>query len=115
MLQALLLMLVLIAVAAWMVAVAAALRIVRLAPVGRRLDVLFKLGWWRFDKVRELTGEAALPHTRRYLGAFLVFFAAIAAVAIAAILAAGGNSAGGQTSERVPLLYTNLISSSLET
>ena len=67
----------LVAIGAWIVAVMSALSIVQLAPAGQRMSIWFTLGWWRFDKIRAATGPAADPHIKRYVRAFMVFFAAI--------------------------------------
>ena len=66
-----------VAIGAWIVAVTSALSIAQLAPAGQRMSTWFTLGWWRFDKVRAATGPAADPHIKRYVRAFVVFFAAI--------------------------------------
>jgi hypothetical protein len=66
-----------VAIGAWIVAVMSALSIVQLAPAGQKMSIWFTLGWWRFDKIRTVTGPAADPHIKRYVRAFLVFFAAI--------------------------------------
>ena len=66
-----------VAIGAWIVAVISALSIVQLAPAGQKMSIWFTLGWWRFDKIRAATGPAADPHIKRYVRAFLVFFAAI--------------------------------------
>jgi hypothetical protein len=118
MLGMLLLVLALIAVVAWNIAVIAAFRIAKLAPAGQRLDAWLSLGWWRFAKVRELAGDAAIPHVKRYTQAFLAFFAAaVAALIIAGLLAIAeqnGTSSPGQAAAGVPLPIHTPYSSSLE-
>lgn len=108
----------LVAVVAWNIAVIAAFRIARLAPAGRRLDAWFSLGWWRFAKVRELAGDAAIPHIKRYIQAFLAFFAAVLTAMILAGLIAmaarSGASTEGQAAERLSLPLHPPNPSSLE-
>lgn len=112
----LLLVVVLAAVVAWNVAVIAAFRIARLAPAGQRLDTWFFLGWWKFAKVRELAGDAAIPHIKRYIQAFLAFFAAVLTAVIIVVLAAMA-AQNGTSEEEQPtafLPYATPNSSSLE-
>jgi hypothetical protein len=77
MLATVMVVLALAALAAWLVAVVSALAIVGLAPSGQKLKAYFALGWWRFARVAEIAGPAALPHIARYRTAFLAFFACI--------------------------------------
>lgn len=117
MLGILLLVLALIAVVAWNVAVIAAFRIARLAPAGRRLDAWFALGWWRFAKVRELAGDAAIPHIKRYVQGFLAFFAVIIFALIAAglmAIAAQSSPTSDEQAARISPLPLPHNSSSLE-
>ena len=58
----------LFAVVAWVVAVISAVQIVRLAPAGERLRTYGRLGWWRFDAIREQGARyrsAVAPHAAR--------------------------------------------------
>ncbi len=74
------------ALAAWVIAVTAALSIIGLAPKGQKLKAYFALGWWRFARVEAIAGPAAAPYIARYRQAFLAFFACIFAAMAAAIL-----------------------------
>ena len=78
----------LVAVAAWCVAVFSAFRVITLVPAGQRLKAWSSLGWWQFDKVRGLAGDAAVPHVKRYIQAFVAFFAAVIGVIVIAAIAA---------------------------
>lgn len=62
---------------AWCVALFTGLAIVRLVPRGERINAWFTLGWWQFGKLQQFTGPAILPLQRRYIPAFVAFFAAI--------------------------------------
>jgi hypothetical protein len=77
MLMAVIVILALVALAAWVVAVVSALAIAGLAPKGQKLAAYFALGWWRFGKVEAIAGPAAVPHMARYRQAFFAFFACI--------------------------------------
>jgi hypothetical protein len=91
-----------VAIGAWIVAVTSALSIAQLAPAGQRMSTWFTLGWWRFDKVRAATGPAADPHIKRYIRAFVVFFAAIMVamgIGIALTFTANGPTDEQQASE----------------
>ena len=69
----------LFAVVAWVVAVMSAIQIVRLAPAGERLRTYGRLGWWRFDAIREQIGGAADQPIRSYQRAFVAFFICVLA------------------------------------
>ncbi|KQU98854.1 hypothetical protein [Devosia sp. Root105] len=73
-------------VGAWLVALMAALQIVALTPAGQRWKSWFALGGWRFGEIRAAAGAAVEPHIRRYRMAFLVFMLAVIAGAAAGIL-----------------------------
>ena len=66
-----------LAVFSWIIALIAAVQIVRLAPKGEGLKVYGRLGWWNFEGVRALTGPAADPHIRVYQRAFIGFIACV--------------------------------------
>ena len=87
MLAAIIVVLALAAVAAWLVAAVSALSIVGLAPRGQKFKAYLALGWWRFARVEAIAGPAAAPHIAHYRKAFLAFFACIIlAVAIVFLL-----------------------------
>jgi hypothetical protein len=115
-LGALFVVLVLVAVVAWGVAIAAAVRITTLAPAGQRLETWFSLGWWRFARVRELAGDAAIPYIKRFVQAFLAFFAVVLAAIVLTFLVAMSSPSGPpvEAAERLPLPITTPHSSSLE-
>ncbi|MCB1379518.1 MAG: hypothetical protein KDK89_14300 [Alphaproteobacteria bacterium] len=71
------------AVGAWLLAAWSAISVVRLAPQGQKFRAYLNLGWFRFGRVRELVGQAAEPHIRRYCYAFYIFFAVIISVMLA--------------------------------
>ena len=88
MIVAMLVILVLVAVAAWFTAVISAIAIVQLAPPGERFASLFRLGWLRISTLSAQLGPAALPHLARYRMALFVFMACIIAAAAMSILLA---------------------------
>jgi hypothetical protein len=89
-----------VAVGAWIVALASALQIVRLAPAGQRLSVWFTLGWWRFDKIRAIAGPAANPLIRRYVWAFATFFVAVVFIIVISLLVAIDNQNGAAANQQ---------------
>jgi hypothetical protein len=62
---------------AWVIAVVSAIRIVSLAPKGRKLATYGRVGWWQFDAIRGELGTAVEPHITAYQRAFIAFFALI--------------------------------------
>ncbi|MDP1730082.1 MAG: hypothetical protein Q8L54_02675 [Devosia sp.] len=116
MLGMLILMLAVVAIAAWLVAVYSAVRIAGLVTAGQRLNIWFRLGLWRFDKVRTLAGDASIPHIKRYIQGFLAFFAAIIAAMVitasAAITTPDAAATAGQS--HLPMSFEIPNSSSLE-
>lgn len=80
--------LILAALAAWVVAAWSAAALFGLAPKGRKLQTYFDVGRWRFDKVRAAVGPAAEPHIRRFRLAFLSFFIVLLSVILFTVLMA---------------------------
>ena len=72
----------LFAVFAWIVAVMSAIRIVRLAPKGAGMRTYGRLGWWKFDAIRQDVGLAADPHITAYQRAFVAFMLSPDAIGI---------------------------------
>ena len=58
---------------AWVIAVFAAIQLVRLAPKGEKLKTYGKLGWWQFDEIRKTIGPAADQPIRVYQRAFIAY------------------------------------------
>lgn len=77
MIQALVGIVTLVAVAAWVVAAVSLFRAIALVPKGQRLSALFSSGFWQFEKVRALGGAGVDVHLKRYGYAFGAFFFAI--------------------------------------
>jgi hypothetical protein len=73
---------VLTALASWIVATWAAVSIFRLAPADRKLDCWRAVSLWQFAKVRAMIGPAAEGHIRSFRNAFLAFFIVILSVII---------------------------------
>jgi len=80
--------LVLAALAAWVTAVISAIAIIQLAPTGERISSLFRLGWLQFNKLDMKLGPAAQPHLSRYRTAIFVFLGCVIALAAVSILLA---------------------------
>lgn len=78
--------LMLLAVFSWVIAVIAAIQVVRLAPKGQRLRTYGQLGWWRFDDIRNALGEAVSPHIMTYKRAVVAFLVLIVAGLVLASL-----------------------------
>ncbi len=89
---AVLVILALVAVAAWFTAVISAIAVVQLAPRGEKLASLFRLGWLRFSTLSAQLGPAALPHLARYRMAMFGFMACVIAAAAMSILLAAERS-----------------------
>lgn len=94
MLQVLLTVLGLIGLGAWCFALWSYFQIISLVPAGQRFGAMFTMGWWRFDKVRALAGEAVVPHIRNYVRSFLAFFAVVVGIAGLSILLAMEQQSG---------------------
>lgn len=78
----------LLAVFSWIVAVIAAIQVVRLAPKGERMRTYGRLGWWQFAQIRADLGEAVSPHITAYQRAVAAFlFLVIAGIAVGMFLA----------------------------
>jgi hypothetical protein len=115
MIGALFVILVLVAAISWVVAILAAVQITALAPAGQRFGTWIDLGAWRFAKIRTLAGAAVDPHIKRYVQAFLAFFAVVIAAAVISIIAtmpAQNGTPEAKAATRVLLPLNN--SSSLE-
>jgi hypothetical protein len=69
----------LFAVVAWVVAVMSAIQIVRMAPAGEKLRTYGRLGWWKFDVIRQQIGDAVDLPIRSYQRAFVAFFICVLA------------------------------------
>ena len=69
----------LFAVVAWVVAVMSAIQIVRLAPAGEKLRTYGRLGWWKFDAIRQQIGAAVDLPIRSYQRSFVAFFICVLA------------------------------------
>lgn len=78
----------LLALAAWVIAVIAAVRIVSMAPKGQKFRTYMWLGWWRFADIRGVIGPAAEQHIRTFQRAFVAFFVCVLLAAV------GGTMAG---------------------
>ncbi|KKC39319.1 hypothetical protein WH87_03610 [Devosia epidermidihirudinis] len=66
----------LFAVLSLALAVAQGVAMVRVAPAGAQLGSFMPLGWWKFDRIAEKAGPAAVSHLaiyKRAVVAFLVF------------------------------------------
>ena len=70
---------------AWVIAVFAAIQLVRLAPKGEKLKTYGKLGWWQFDEIRKTIGPAADQPIRVYQRAFIAFIGLVFAAMIAGV------------------------------
>ena len=88
MIFAVLVILVLAALAAWVTALISAVGVVQLAAPGEKLSSLFRLGWLRFSTLSAQLGPAALPHLTRYRMAIFVFLACVVGLAAMSILLA---------------------------
>jgi hypothetical protein len=66
-----------LALFSWVVALISAIRVVSLAPKGKKFSVYGKLGWWKFDDIRALIGPTVEPHIRTYQRAFVAFIACV--------------------------------------
>ena len=71
------------AVAAWVLVVWSAMTLVSIAPRGGRLATLNDLGFWRFAAIEARVGPDALTPIDRYRKAFIAFFLCILAGALA--------------------------------
>jgi len=85
---AVLVILVLVAVVAWLTAVISAIAVVQIAPPGQRIASLFRLGWLRFSTLSAQLGPAVVPHLARYRVAIFAFMACVIAMAAMSILLA---------------------------
>ena len=65
------------ALATWVVAVSAAIGVVRASNPGQRISNYFLLGLWRFSVLEARIGPSAGPLTRRYRNALLAFLGII--------------------------------------
>ena len=74
-----------LAVFSWFIAVISAIRVVALAPKGKKVSVYGKLGWWQFDEIRKTIGPAADQPIRVYQRAFIAFIGLVFAAMIAGV------------------------------
>ena len=88
MIIAVLAILILAALAAWVTALVSAVGIIQLAPPGQKFSSLFRLGWLQVSALSTQLGPAALPHLTRYRMAIFVFLACVVALAAMSILLA---------------------------
>lgn len=98
----------LLAIASWVLAIFTAIQIVQLVPQGHGFDTWIKLGRWDFGSIRQLVGAALDPLKKRYIGAFVVFFAVIIlAIGLTFLLAAEAQNGTAATARlSFPLLPT---------
>ncbi len=87
-----LVLIMIVAVGAWLVAAVSAVTLVGRAPSGGRFATLMDFGWWRFSAIEGRIGPASRAPVARYRKAFLVFFACVLA-AIATTFALAPNTA----------------------
>lgn len=69
-----------LAIAAWVTALASAFGLWRTVPAGHRLKNLLSPGWLQIDSIRELAGPAGDRLAQRYVWALVLFFVAFAAL-----------------------------------
>ena len=92
---AFLVLIMIVAVGAWLVAAVSAISLVGLAPAGSRLATLFDLGWWRFATIESRIGPSAHSPIARYRKSFIVFFLCVLAGILATFALAPNTAASG--------------------
>jgi hypothetical protein len=92
---AFLVLILVLAAAAWLTAVVSALSLVGLAPSGSRFATLNDLGRWRFGSIETRIGSAALAPMARYRMAFVVFFLCVLAGMAAGFARISNTAASG--------------------
>ncbi len=82
-----------VAAAAWLVAVASMVKLVGLAPEGTRFSTMHDPGWWQFSKIEGRIGRPAHGPITRYRKANLVFFLGVVAGIVSSFVAPYNNTA----------------------
>ena len=66
-----------LAVFSWIIVAISVVRILMLAPKGKKVAVYGNLGWGKFDDIRAIVGPAADPHIRAMKRAGIAFVACV--------------------------------------